>query len=154
MLGFALPEAQLYSAKVAGRNCIGPSAPAAFGFPAGGVSAVVGFDLADRGEQFPGHAELGGGLLVEGEVVGWDVGERGRARWSARLTPPMAAAMTSTGSRRQTGGGRERGCSCGRGELGRVAGGERMLGRAGEDAEGEAVVADDEEAVPRGQLSR
>jgi hypothetical protein len=37
---------------------------------------VVAFDLADRGQHFPGDVEGEAGLLVEEQVVGGDVGER------------------------------------------------------------------------------
>ena len=44
------------------------------------VAGVVGFGLADGREDRPGQAGAGrGGLLVEGEQAGWDVGERGPA---------------------------------------------------------------------------
>ncbi len=81
MSGFGLPEAQLYCGEGGGQELHRAFGAGRVGLPGGGVSAVVGFDLANCREQFPGDAEFGARLLVEGEVVGRDVGEGGGARF-------------------------------------------------------------------------
>ena len=107
MFGSGLPEAQLYSANVAGQELHRPDGAGRVGGAAGGVSAVVGFDLADRRQQLPGHAELGGRFLVEREVGGWDVGERGGA---GLVADAAAHGGGDHEHRQQQAGGERRGC--------------------------------------------
>ena len=68
---------------MAGRNCIGPTAPAALGVRLAGLRPWSDSTLPTAAKQLPGHAELAGRLLVEGEIAGRDVGERGGAGLAA-----------------------------------------------------------------------
>ena len=133
---------------MAGSNCIGPTAPAALGRQAAGIAAVVGLDLPDRGQQLPGEPEARPRPARRGS--GRRAGcRRARAVLGCAGSPPSAAAITSTGKQQQH-GRRRRAAAFTRlgGELGGVAGRPAVLGRAREHAQREALVADDEEAVP------
>ena len=89
MSGFAIPASLAAWAKVAGRNCIGPRAPAEFGAQPLRVAAVVGLDPPDRREHLPLEPEPRARLLVQHEVGGRDAGDIGRAV-STTGSPPTA----------------------------------------------------------------
>ena len=56
------------------------------------VAAVVRLDPADRGKDRPVEPELRGGLLVEDEIVGRDVGDVCRGRDDVRVGDPCPVA--------------------------------------------------------------